>query len=104
MPRPAAKPRPTATGASGAGAGAAVPARPAKAVHRVTRMKLRAWCPKWPPIAVAEDGEAEEEEGDEQPGFARGEQGLNGERRPRRRGRRGGRHQRGNGPEDGLVR
>ena len=53
--------------------------------------------------AVAEDGEADEDEGDEQPGFARGEQGPNGERRPRRRGRRGGRRRRGNGTEDGLV-
>jgi ribonuclease E len=52
---------------------------------------------------VAEDGEADDEEGDEQPGGARAEQGPNGERRPRRRGRRGGRRRRGNGPEDGLV-
>lgn len=53
--------------------------------------------------AVADDGESDEEEADEQPGFARSEQGPNGERRPRRRGRRGGRRRRGNGPEDGLV-
>jgi ribonuclease E len=46
---------------------------------------------------------AEDEEGDEQPAFARGEQGQNGERRPRRRGRRGGRRRRGGGPEDGLA-
>jgi ribonuclease E len=53
--------------------------------------------------AVADDGEADEDEGDEQPGMARGDQAANGERRPRRRGRRGGRRRRGNGPEDGLV-
>jgi ribonuclease E len=53
--------------------------------------------------AVAEDGEADDEEGDEQPGVARADQGPNGERRPRRRGRRGGRRRRGNGPEDGLA-
>lgn len=53
--------------------------------------------------AVADDGESDEEEANEQPGFARSEQGPNGERRPRRRGRRGGRRRRGNGPEDGLV-
>jgi ribonuclease E len=52
---------------------------------------------------VADDGEAEEDEADDQPGSARSEQGPNGERRPRRRGRRGGRRRRGNGPEDGLV-
>jgi len=33
---------------------------------------------------VAEDGEADEDEGDEQPGVARGDQPANGERRPRR--------------------
>jgi len=53
--------------------------------------------------AVADDSESDEDEGDEQPGFARSEQGPNGERRPRRRGRRGGRRRRGTGPEDGLV-
>jgi ribonuclease E len=53
--------------------------------------------------ALADDGEADEDEGDEQPGMARGDQAANGERRPRRRGRRGGRRRRGNGPEDGLV-
>jgi ribonuclease E len=52
--------------------------------------------------AVADEGEAEEDESDEQPGFARNEQGPNGERRPRRRGRRGGRRRR-TGPEDGLA-
>jgi ribonuclease E len=53
--------------------------------------------------AVADDSESDEDEAEEQPGFARSEQGANGERRPRRRGRRGGRRRRGNGPEDGLV-
>ncbi|MEA3079355.1 MAG: ribonuclease, partial [Sphingomonadales bacterium] len=53
--------------------------------------------------AVAEDGEEGDEEGDEQPGGARADQGPNGERRPRRRGRRGGRRRRGTGPEDGLA-
>ena len=53
--------------------------------------------------AAADDGEAEEDEGDEQPGMVRGDQAANGERRPRRRGRRGGRRRRGNGPEDGLA-
>jgi len=52
---------------------------------------------------VAEDGAADDEEGDEQPDVARADQGPNGERRPRRRGRRGGRRRRGSGPEDGLV-
>jgi ribonuclease E len=51
---------------------------------------------------VAEEGEAEEDETEEQPGAARTEAGQNGERRPRRRGRRGGRRRRG-GPEDGLA-
>jgi ribonuclease E len=56
--------------------------------------------------AIADEGEAEEDETetDEQPGFARAEQGPNGERRPRRRGRRGGRRRRGGtGAEDGLA-
>ncbi|MDI1265304.1 MAG: ribonuclease E/G, partial [bacterium] len=53
--------------------------------------------------AAVEDGEADEDEGDEQPGVARGDQAANGERRPRRRGRRGGRRRRGNGPEEGLA-
>lgn len=51
--------------------------------------------------AALEDGEADEDEGDEQPGLARGDQAP-GERRPRRRGRRGGRRRRG-GLEDGLA-
>ncbi|MEH2527948.1 MULTISPECIES: Rne/Rng family ribonuclease [unclassified Bradyrhizobium] len=53
--------------------------------------------------AIAEDGEADEDEGDEQPGMVRGDQPANGERRPRRRGRRGGRRRRGGGPDDGLA-
>jgi ribonuclease E len=52
---------------------------------------------------TAEDGEADEDEGDEQPGMARGDQPANGERRPRRRGRRGGRRRRGSELEDGLA-
>ena len=52
---------------------------------------------------TAEDGEADEDEGDEQPGMARGDQPASGERRPRRRGRRGGRRRRGTELEDGLV-
>ena len=55
---------------------------------------------------VTDDGFAEDEESDEQPGFAGAEQGQNGERRPRRRGRRGGRRRRGGreeGREDGLA-
>ncbi|MBR1143389.1 ribonuclease E/G [Bradyrhizobium sp. AUGA SZCCT0431] len=54
-------------------------------------------------VAVADDGEADDDEGDEQGAVARSEQGPNGERRPRRRGRRGGRRRRGSGPEDGLA-
>jgi len=54
-------------------------------------------------VAAAEDGEADEDEGDEQPGVARGDQPANGERRPRRRGRRGGRRRRGGELEDGLA-
>jgi ribonuclease E len=53
--------------------------------------------------ASSEDGEADEEEGDEQAGFARADQGGGEQRRPRRRGRRGGRRRRGGGPEDGLA-
>src|SRR5260221_7327019 len=54
------------------------------------------------PVA-GDDGESDEDEGDEQPGVARGDQPANGERRPRRRGRGDGRRRRGNGPEDGLA-
>jgi ribonuclease E len=54
------------------------------------------------PGAIAEDGEGDEDESDEQPGQARADQAPNGERRPRRRGRRGGRRRRG-GLEDGLA-
>ncbi|WP_213288613.1 Rne/Rng family ribonuclease [Bradyrhizobium sp. sGM-13] len=53
--------------------------------------------------AIAEDGEADEDEGDEQAGTGRGDQLASGERRPRRRGRRGGRRRRGTGLEDGLA-
>jgi ribonuclease E len=52
--------------------------------------------------AAPHDGEADEDESDEQPGFAQADQAAGGERRPRRRGRRGGRRRRG-GPEDGLA-
>jgi ribonuclease E len=54
--------------------------------------------------APTEDGEADEDDGDEQPGVAHGDQPANdGERRPRRRGRRGGRRRRGGELEDGLA-
>jgi ribonuclease E len=49
---------------------------------------------------VADEGEADEDEAEEQ---VRSDQASTGERRPRRRGRRGGRRRRGTGPEDGLV-
>ena len=52
--------------------------------------------------AVADDGESDEDEAEEQPGSAHADQAAGGERRPRRRGRRGGRRRRG-GPEDGLA-
>jgi ribonuclease E len=52
--------------------------------------------------AVADDGESDEDEAEEQPGSAQADQAAGGERRPRRRGRRGGRRRRG-GPEDGLA-
>jgi ribonuclease E len=52
--------------------------------------------------AIAEDGDADEDESEEQPGLVRADQPAGGERRPRRRGRRGGRRRRG-GPEDGLA-
>ncbi len=53
--------------------------------------------------SVGDDSEGDDEESDEQSGEVRGgEQPVDGERRPRRRGRRGGRRRRG-GPEDGLV-
>ena len=51
---------------------------------------------------IADEGDGDDDESEEQPGVARADQGPNGERRPRRRGRRGGRRRRG-GPEDGLV-
>jgi ribonuclease E len=51
---------------------------------------------------AADEAESDDDEGEEQPGFARADQPANGERRPRRRGRRGGRRRRG-GPEDGLA-
>jgi ribonuclease E len=57
------------------------------------------------PVAISDgtdEGEADEDETDEQPGVVRADQPANGERRPRRRGRRGGRRRRG-GPEDGLA-
>jgi len=54
--------------------------------------------------APAEDGESDEDESDEQTGFAHAEQGSGAERRPRRRGRRGGRRRRGGGGmDDGLA-
>jgi len=53
-------------------------------------------------IAATDEGESDEDESEEAPGFARNDQGAAGERRPRRRGRRGGRRRRG-GPEDGLA-
>ncbi|MGJ4889755.1 Rne/Rng family ribonuclease [Bradyrhizobium sp. HKCCYLRH3099] len=51
-----------------------------------------------------EDSDVEDDEAEEQPAFAQGEQAdqPNGERRPRRRGRRGGRRRRG-GAEEGLA-
>jgi ribonuclease E len=49
-----------------------------------------------------DDSEGEDDEGDDQPREARTDQPVDGERRPRRRGRRGGRRRRG-GAEDGLV-
>ena len=97
-----AKAKETATAASGADAGAAVASRvtaPPRA-RTVTRCASRARPSK---ASTAEDGEADEDEGDEQPGVARGDQPANGERRPRRRGRRGGRRRRGTELEDGLA-
>jgi ribonuclease E len=52
--------------------------------------------------ALAEDGEGDEDDSEDQPGEVRTDQAAGGERRPRRRGRRGGRRRRG-GPEDGLA-
>jgi ribonuclease E len=52
--------------------------------------------------AVADDGEGDEDESEDQGGEVRADQAAGGERRPRRRGRRGGRRRRG-GPEDGLA-
>jgi ribonuclease E len=58
------------------------------------------------PGAIADEGEPDDEEAEDQsgdqPGAVRADQSAGGERRPRRRGRRGGRRRRG-GPEDGLV-
>ncbi|WP_029582899.1 ribonuclease E/G [Bradyrhizobium sp. URHD0069] len=51
--------------------------------------------------AIADEGEADEDETDEQP-MVRTDQAAGGDRRPRRRGRRGGRRRRG-GLEDGLA-
>jgi ribonuclease E len=53
------------------------------------------------PAVVAEDGEADEDDADDQSGSAHADQ-AGGERRPRRRGRRGGRRRRG-GMDDGLA-
>jgi ribonuclease E len=52
--------------------------------------------------AIADEGESDEDEGEDQTGVVRADQAAGGERRPRRRGRRGGRRRRG-GPEDGLA-
>jgi ribonuclease E len=52
--------------------------------------------------AIADEGESDEDEGEDQPGVVHADQAAGGERRPRRRGRRGGRRRRG-GPEDGLA-
>jgi ribonuclease E len=52
--------------------------------------------------AIADEGESDEDDSDDQPGVVRADQPAGGERRPRRRGRRGGRRRRG-GPEDGLA-
>jgi ribonuclease E len=58
------------------------------------------------PGAIADEGEPDDEEAEDQsgdqPGAVRADQAAGGERRPRRRGRRGGRRRRG-GPEDGLA-
>jgi ribonuclease E len=58
------------------------------------------------PGAIADEGEADDDEAEDQPGdqpgAVRTDQAAGGERRPRRRGRRGGRRRRG-GPEDGLA-
>jgi ribonuclease E len=56
------------------------------------------------PVAgpIADEGESDEDEGEDQPDVVRADQAAGGERRPRRRGRRGGRRRRG-GPEDGLA-
>jgi ribonuclease E len=61
--------------------------------------------PEFATGAATEDGESDEEDSDEQQGFAgHPDQAASGEeRRPRRRGRRGGRRRRGGGPEEGLV-
>jgi len=51
-----------------------------------------------------EDAESDEEDGEEQPGLVSAEQpSANGDRRPRRRGRRGGRRRRGGGMEGGTI-
>ena len=54
-----------------------------------------------------DDAEGDDDEADDQPREARGEDGADGERRPRRRGRRGGRRrrggERGEGNEEGLA-
>jgi ribonuclease E len=63
---------------------------------------VRAAMTETPEAGIADEGEPAEDESEEQPGFARAD-GQIGERRPRRRGRRGGRRRRGSGPEDGLA-
>src|SRR6202030_2070405 len=54
------------------------------------------------PGVIADEGETDEDESDEQPSLARPDQAAGGGRRPRRRGRRAGRRRRG-GPEDVLA-
>ena len=53
--------------------------------------------------AVTDDAEADDAEADDQSGMVLGDAAANGERRPRRRGRRGGRRKRGTGAEEGLA-
>ncbi|WP_283807934.1 Rne/Rng family ribonuclease [Bradyrhizobium macuxiense] len=60
--------------------------------------------PEGTDAVMTEESEGDEDDGDEQQGFARNDQRDGGERRPRRRGRRGGRRRRGTGGADeGLA-
>ena len=91
--------------ASGGGAGAAVPASRAKAARRATTSEIAARGVRGRRgRRLPTTSEADEDEGEEQPGVRSRRSGGQAASDGRaRRGRRGGRRRRGGGPEDGLA-